>query len=219
MDEILEKLGIYDLTVLLLTGMIILIFSLKILMIFNLNFEVNDTMQFLVISYFLGMIFQEIGYKINDKEMLNKVFEEQSQNYRISLSQKEVIHIKDTVAHNLNIKIYNLNNTEIYNYCKIKYLKFSKGSIEIDKQQSIGGMARSLFLYFVLVFLITGIKFSVCFDKRCICLSGISFICAIIFRHRYIRFYRMRYVHILRAFYYNSLNDSGVKRVKNKLPF
>lgn len=66
MNKILDKLGIYDLVAVLLSGISISTFSLLIMRIVynkqvDLDLQVNETLLFLVLSYFVGLIFQELG--------------------------------------------------------------------------------------------------------------------------------------------------------------
>ena len=160
MDKILEKLGIYDMMVLLLTGMIMLLTTIKIFpfLSFDIKFCLEDSLQFLTISYFFGMIFQELGSKLNSRKLLKTVFRITG-DIHLSLSQKEIDFIKDTVCNELDITFSEEAISEIYNYCKLSYIKLNKTTIEIDKQQSIGGMARSLSIYFILISEIAVIKF------------------------------------------------------------
>ena len=104
MDEILKKIGIYDLIAVLLTGICINI--LLYLSIYHLfpnvasNWIVmNDLMFFGVSSYLLGIVFQEIGSIINsqifnkDNKLLERVFEGKENNKDVnekySLTKKE----------------------------------------------------------------------------------------------------------------------------------
>lgn len=67
LDNILSRLGIYDLMGVLYTGTIISVtlwFIDSVFDIVNLQFQaldVNGTFLFIVISYFLGLVFQEAG--------------------------------------------------------------------------------------------------------------------------------------------------------------
>lgn len=205
MDKILEKLGIYDLMVLLLTGMIILLITIKIFPIFNFHIKIDadDSLQFLIISYFIGMVFQELGSKFSGRKLLKPVFKV-SNDLHISLSQKEIDFITNTVCDKLDIVFTDDSVSEIYNYCKSCYIKSNRTTIEIDKQQSVGGMARSLSIYFVLIFLISVIKFLICINSTYFFMTIISCFMAYIFYNRYVRFFKMRYVLILRAFYYEN---------------
>lgn len=209
MDKIIEKLGIYDLLVLLLTGMIILLFSLNLLPFFNLEIKIDDTLQFLIVSYFIGMLFQEIGYIFNENfiemGMLKKVFNNvQSSNYHISLSQKEVDFIKKKVCKKLHKDISDLSYTDIYVYCKTDYLKTSNDKNEIEQQALKASMARSLFLFFIITLICLCKIYLSCYDDMMLGLLFLNVISILVFLNRYIRFYMRRYVHILRTFYYKN---------------
>ena len=212
MDKILEKLGIYDLMVLLLTGMIILLITIKIMPFFDFNSEikVDDSFQFIIISYFIGMVFQELGSKLNCRRLLKPVFRI-SGDLHISLSQKEKDFIVNKVSKELDISFSEDAISQIYNYCKVYYLKTNKTTIEIDKQQSIGGMARSLTIYFLLISLIALVKFFICLDSIYFYIMAISLLFTYIFHNRYVRFFKMRYVLILRSFYYENNKGFRVK--------
>ena len=74
MSVILEKLGIYDLVAVLLTGINISIFTICVFKYIYkypifMNWQIKESLFFLVISYFVGIIFQELGSII-----LKKVF-------------------------------------------------------------------------------------------------------------------------------------------------
>lgn len=72
MNKVLDKFGIYDLVAVLLSGISICTFSLIVLQfIYKVNIDiqlqVNETLSFLVMSYFVGLIFQECGSLIQKK--------------------------------------------------------------------------------------------------------------------------------------------------------
>lgn len=207
MDKILEKLGIYDLVAVLLTGMIILLLSHNILLFYSIEIKADETIQFLILSYFIGMLFQEIGNKMINKKILKMVFDGDQADYHISLLPKEVDLIKQTVAFKINVDVSSLSIIEIYTYCKKIYVDSSNGLAEIDKQQSIGGMARSLFVYFIMTACFLTIRLLICLDIITVLLLIVSLLFARIFYQRYIRFYRRRYVHILRSYYYNNISQ------------
>lgn len=76
MSQILEKLGIYDLLAVLLSGISILTFTLLSLdLVCNIqirSIEVNESIVFLVVSYFMGLIFQEVGSFIQNYALFKK---------------------------------------------------------------------------------------------------------------------------------------------------
>lgn len=78
LDNILSRLGIYDLMGVLYTGTIISVtlwFINDLFNIVNFQFEtldVNGTFLFIVISYFLGLVFQEVGSFISKSIFFRK---------------------------------------------------------------------------------------------------------------------------------------------------
>ena len=66
MSKIFDKLGIYDLVAVLLSGICMSTFSILVFqLIYNvpvtMDVHVDETVLFFVLSYFLGLIFQETG--------------------------------------------------------------------------------------------------------------------------------------------------------------
>lgn len=220
MDKILEKLGVYDLASVLFSGVIIMSLTLKIAPFFNekLIVEVGNSLQFLVMSYFVGMVFQEIGSLMSDKELLKSVFIE-SEDERLSLTKDESIYIKSTVGKKKESAIESDVFT-IYNYCKMDYLK-TLSNVELDRKKSIAGMARNLFCYFIVLLIASVFKFTYTFETKYIYFTIISIILSGLFYRRYNRFTKMRYVNILRTFYYTKMSKDTLeckteKKVKSK---
>lgn len=156
MDKILEKLGVYDLIGVMLSGLIILLFAKYICVFLNFNptIEFYDTFQKLIISYFIGLVFQEIGSKISCWKILKLTFVPVD-DLHISLSQREVDFLFSEAHNKMGFEIAEKHIIEIYNFCK---LKNNSGS-DSDRKQSLGGMARSLMLYFFFTFVILIIAF------------------------------------------------------------
>ena len=238
-DQVLEKLGIYDLIAVLLTGVRICIATILLLDFFDLfsiNFSIlsgGTTLLFLIISYFVGIVFQEYGstlmklFRIENSLLLQK-------SMGISAGPTDDLSIRLTEAELKMIKEYLKNkklneNDVIYNYCKYKVS--NDGTTMLTKDQSIGTMSRSLFLYFLVVLTISILSFlavvvlgvlfhlndfSILFFYNYWWLKMIMVIClslafTLIFYLRAIRFYRIRYVKIFRKFlYYNILKDGDV---------
>ena len=68
MNQILDKLGIYDLIGVLLSGISITFFTMIViwegnpdLLNINLRIQKDEMVPFLIISYFVGLVFQEIS--------------------------------------------------------------------------------------------------------------------------------------------------------------
>ena len=153
MSEILDKLGIYDLVAVLLSGISVLTISLLILqVVYNvsveLNLMVNEMLSFLVISYFVGVVLQEVGSLIVRKTLgkNGRLFNQAIVDSYISITEWEKAQIFSYVKSQLNLK--DDNSDVIYNYCKYRVFKNSDTS-RIDRDQSLSAMSRSLSLYFL----------------------------------------------------------------------
>ena len=211
MDEILDKFGIYDLVAVLLSGITISIFSILILkIIYNVpievNLQINETLSFLVISYFCGLLFQEssswvqrkVIYK-NDR-LLKQVLKISDGSY-LCLNEKEKKEIYKYVVKKMKLDKSKDNDNIIYNYCKFSILQ-SENKAHMDKEQSLSAMSRSLSLYFFIVYHFSLINIS----NQLNILKGIMPVAAaffaILFYYRYTRFAKLRYVYIFRTFYY-----------------
>ena len=165
MNKILEKLGLYDLTVLLLTGMIITTLTVIILeYVFQFNeagelFQVSETVLFLVISYFIGLVFQEIG-SIAQKHIIhrnNGVLKralKASYNSHYLLSEIEIKKINDFVKDKLQLDNIRGQESVVYNYCKSGLMQ-NGDMTKVDRDQYISSMSRSLSVYFGLIFIFT----------------------------------------------------------------
>lgn len=214
MNKILDKLGIYDLVAVLLSGISICTFSLLVLQLvynFHINIElyVNETFSFLVISYFLGLIFQECGSLIlkiiyENNKLLKKALKV-SNNSHILLTKIEKDRIYDYVKSELDIKYYNDNI--VYNYCKFYVIK-NYDTSRIDKYQSLSAMSRSLSLYFAILAIFTLINVFMDPTYFNIILVFVSVIFSVLLFFRCIRLAKLRYIYIFRIFYYNVLEKN-----------
>lgn len=216
MSEALEKLGIYDLMAVLLSGVCITTFSLladQILFQSQLsNFiKVEETISFLVISYFIGLVFQEIGSFIYkkliqlDKTILEKVLDK-SNDTSLTLTQEEKDGIKKAVLKRINVQT-DRDIDMVYNYCKFHLI--SSGSVaRADKDQSTSGLSRSLSLFFfILAIITTWSAISAQYVAYFVYAVGeLVLSCLLYYRCR--RFVQMRYIYILRSFYYSLLRDT-----------
>lgn len=203
MSTILDKLGIYDLVAVLLSGISIYTFSILVLQLIykipiNTNLQVNETLLFFVISYFLGLIFQEIS-SLLQKKITHK-------NNRL-LKEAELIDIEKSSVYSYIIEKLNLNpdennDTVVYNYCKFYILK-NCDTTQIDKDQSISSLGRSLSLYFALLAFVVLINsfFQPSIVKIILVIISAGF--STLLYYRGIRFAKLRYIKIFRTFYYN----------------
>ncbi len=213
MDDILSKLGVYDLIGVLYTGIVISVCSWFLNDLYDIvQFEfvdngINKTVQLLVVSYFLGLIFQEIG-----SLMCKKVFFPRNKLLLMSMkTDKEEWQLSSSELDELEKLVSSKNDqaaddeqlVSLYNRCKYYHLQ-NCDTAKIDKDQSISAMSRSLFVYFGIVCIIIGIRFLA--DPSTILAIGflISAGLALLMFERFKRFVGIRYVHILRAYLYRS---------------
>ena len=209
MGNILEKLGIYDLFVIFLSGAIITYITSLVCEKFFINkfpVSVDETISFLILSFFVGTIFQEIGslifrktFNVN-KEILKAIFINSDDKSTALIKQERDGIEKYFIEKEMDYK----DKEMIYNYCKYKLLEAGV-SVNGDNNQSISGLSRSLALYFGIL----GFIFFICS-----CVNMIFFlyliICTllcIIFLTRCIRFIKIRYVFIFRSFYYKYIGN------------
>lgn len=212
MGEILNKLGIYDLVAVLLSGISIATFSIFALQFvyeipIDINLHVKETLVFLVCSYFLGLIFQELGSFLHKKIIYrnNKLLKKTlkiSENSYVLLTEKEKNGVYFYVKQKLNLEDYNDNL--IYNYCKY-YVLENCDTTRIDKDQSLSAMSRSLSLYFLILSLIALVTLFLGVNFPKMMLLFLSMFFSILLYFRGIRFAKLRYVYILRTFYYKEV--------------
>lgn len=212
MNKILDKFGVYDLVAVLLSGISISTFSVLVLqLVYRISFDteilVSGTLSFLVISYFLGLIFQELGSLIQKKithknNGLLMVALNTSDNSHIYLTDEEKNKIYAYIKEKLNLK--DDNDNIAYNYCKF-YVLGNCDTSKIDKVQSLSAMSRSLSLYFFLLALFVLYTLSWQLDMLRLILVFVSAAFSILLYQRCIRFAKLRYVYIFRAFYYKKL--------------
>lgn len=211
MNKILDKFGVYDLVAVLLSGISISTFSILILQVvykvsIDVNLQVNETLTFLVLSYFLGLVFQELGsliqkkitYKNNGllKRALNT-----SNNSHVYLTENEKRGVFSYVTEKLGLNANENNDNIVYNYCKF-YILESGDTSRIDKDQSLSAMSRSLSLYFIMLSIIILINTLFQPSLLKIILTVLSLAFAVLLYHRCIRFAELRYIYIFRTFYY-----------------
>lgn len=211
MNQILDKLGIYDLTAVLLSGTIIVTFSVltgKVLFHIELldAFEVDNTLFFLVISYFVGLVFQELGSMIQkliicrNNRLLIRALDTSLTHSHQCLTTEEMNSVYGIVKKELALE--GLPNIAVlYNYCKYQLI-INGDMSKMDRDQSIAGLSRSVSLYFFVLFVIVYLK---AIDLQSTIYFGYAFVAlmlSIMLGYRCARFITMRYVDIIRTFYY-----------------
>ena len=130
----LNKLGVYDILAVLMSGIVISTFSafiLRYIYYIKIPFEwrFNQIILILIASYFCGILFQESGSFIQKKLIFRKngllkkaLSVEDNDHGRLTLFEKEKIY--KYVKHKLKLK--KDNHSVIYNYCKFYLLKNGK---------------------------------------------------------------------------------------------
>lgn len=158
LDNILSRLGIYNLMGVLYTGTIISVTLWFVNDIFNIvkiqfdTLNINGTFLFIVISYFLGLVFQEISSFLSKSFFFRKnkllhtaMVSKDDDVYLMSDNEMKLLKKKLKEDH-----AYDNNITDIpyiYNYCKSYCFEHCDVSL-IDKDQSIAAMSRSLSVFF-----------------------------------------------------------------------
>lgn len=208
MNEIFEKLGIYDFVAVLLSGSCIMTATLWLnerIWKYELPSlkEGKKTFVFFICSYLVGVCMQEITsyiYKAIDKN--NKVLsiaygaEESEKVSHYSLTEYEREKVKKNAKQYLKETKTDLELEEIYNCCKFYLIKQGKGIEQMDKQQAIYGFSRSVGGYFCVMGIVGGYFTQ---EKR---IFLILLVIGIVMIYRCVRFARMRYVSIMRNFCY-----------------
>ncbi len=212
MSDILEKFGIYDLLAVLLSGICISTFTVLVLQFvyeisIDVNTQINETLLFFVVSYFLGLIFQEISsfiqkkiLKRNNRLLQSALKTSNSSSFQLTNTEKNGVYAY--VVDVLELDPNEENDNTVYNYCKY-YVLENKNTSLIDKDQSISSMGRSLSLYFAILSFMIYINniFQPSIIKNALVISSIFF--SVLLFYRYVRFAKLRYVNIFRLFYYN----------------
>ena len=213
MDKILDKLGVYDLVAVLLSGISISTFTMLIVdRVYRLSIkfdaEINEYVIFFVISYFIGLVFQEMGSLIQkkilykDNGLLKKALQtsEKSSTYM-------TVEEKNRIYKSVTKKIGSNNDNDVYNYCKF-YVFNRCDTSRIDKDQSISAMSRSLSLYFVILTIILFFTNYIQFDLTKFIIMIINFSLSFILYNRSVRFTIIRYISIFRTYYYYNLQNN-----------
>lgn len=229
MDKVLDKLGLYDIIAILLSGMVItaitnLIFSnVYSIALDSYGININDTFMFLIVSYFMGLLFQELGslfqeliqkikrdrclamYKI--RKYWSKESKSNQKSYKfITKNEYELVLEK---LKEVDISKDKWDDNTIYYYCK--QYREKEDSNFLEKLQSLAGMSRSFTVYFICMFVISMfILFYNLFTQQDInilqyIVPFATMILSIIFYLRFIRFIVMRYTKIYRGFLYSKI--------------
>lgn len=210
MSKMLEKLGVYDLVVILLTGSIILTLSIMYIQLTDIielpeDTQVSETFLFLVFSYFIGVVFQEIGSWIcsltidKNNKIVCSTFQDLS-NTRYHLSQDERDGIINYIKEKKQSK--SISEYSAYSYCKYYVFENCK-TTEIKRDLTLAGMSRSFSIFFAVLTVVSVINFFGHFSLPIVMIAITSLFFSILFYVRFIRFQKIRYINIFRMFYYS----------------
>lgn len=217
-DKVLDKLGMYDLIGVLLPGVTACAVSLVVDEAFfraglSRYLNADDLFTFLLIGYLIGVILQELGslaMKFLDKgeRMLHKALEPLD-NTKTHISREEWNMIESSVAVKL-CKEKPISKSLLYNHCK----NAGGNTTQADKDQSVAAMSRSLAVYFALLAaMLTGYYF-LAKEFYIIALACVSLSLMLLLWKRSERFYIMRYIRIVRTYYYQSIKKNEESQVK-----
>ncbi len=229
MDKMLSKLGLYDIIVVWLTGVMIFLSSFIIInevydYLIQINFYLKNPIVIIAGGYFIGMVFQEIGNFL-ERNLFN-------QNHRIIksiLTKKESFLTRNTsltvqeqqyllkYVPNCNEKNYR----DAYNLCKHR-LSSGTDISNIDKDQVSAVISRSLGVFFTFVSIATAL-----FAVHLPCETSISMLklnhaellflfLSALFVYRAYRFARIRYIRYFRELYFMETEKSVVVENLNR---
>jgi len=208
MDAVFEKLGVYELFSIFFAGSVITYSSIMFndryfnIGIFLSSNGLNNTFLFILISCFVGFLFQELGSIVNKyiifrgKGLLKKAYSKEKTGVN-HLSAQEFKKLEALFKKNNIIDL-----EEKYNTCK--YYIINNGSTSrIDKDLALSSMSRSFFLYFFIISLILLIYMIANMDGSLVLPFALSVFVSVLMFLRQKRFAIMRYVSIFRAYLYN----------------
>lgn len=219
MNEIFDKLGLYDLVAVLLSGISMVVVTLIANQyIWKISSDkwgiLDNSLIFIVTCYLVGVIFQEIGSQImgyifrNDK-LLKEAMGVKVKNPEAYKDYKYML--TETERKQLNDIFDGIDDLYKYNFCRFYLLRKKKGMSRPDKDQAIAAFSRSMIFYLIgLVF------FIIMYGRADVWVQVIGVIVTVasgtLFYCRYIRFTKMRYVYIMRNFLFfyemDKSNDS-----------
>lgn len=207
-DKVLDKLGLYDLIGVLLPGVIACAVSLIVdeaLIGLGLNRYLNadDLFIFLLVGYLVGVILQELGSILmtfwdRGQRMLHKALTPLDGS-KTHISKEEW----DLIETNMAVKLCQekpIDLNLLYNHCK----NAGGNSMLADKDQSIAAMSRSMAVYFLILSLLLMGGALVTKEFWVIVAACMSLLLALLLWKRCQRFYIIRYIRIVRAYYYRN---------------
>ncbi len=214
MEKILNKMGIYDIISVWLSGVIMLFLTTTITNeLFNwsiLKYCYFANAIFIIAGgYFVGMVFQEIGNFLQrnilnkNSRIIKKVLSKEDESFsnrNMMLTDSE----RDFIVGYEQFQKENSNPEYIYNYCKY-YVVSKADASSMDRNQVTAAISRSLAVYFAFLIIFIAISMLCITDKivaKCI-VAVVSVFLSILFFYRSYRFVRIRYIQYFRVFYFD----------------
>lgn len=213
MKDIFDKFSIFDFIAILLSGICISTISLIVIYFvyglkFSISLGIDKNILFFIISYLLGIIFQEVGAFLYNKvffrndKLLKRTFSLNNKNSLLSNEEKSSLY--KYFQDKLNIT----GERAIYNYCK-DYVYKNGNKLDHDRGLSLSAMSRSLSVCFMLLFFtLLGLQLFGTFNANIVYLTVFMIllpILSVVFFVRYLFFMNTRYTNILRLFYYDNI--------------
>ena len=212
MSDVLEKLGIFDLLAVLLTGVSVmtvslLVFEAMCLDSVNIELDIEKALPFFVLSYLCGIALQEIGSLIEKKRFeggIWTVFEKdildtnssEKAYLRYTYLRDTYQYLRETLGAENSTEGADTHNNIVYDYCK-RHAQKKQAMSQIDRFTCVCVMSRSLSLYFCLlagVLLLLAILDFSCLEAL---LFAISASPCVLFYHRFEKSLKIRYLCLL----------------------
>ena len=170
-----------------------------------------DSWTFLIVSYIVGLVFQEVTHLLqwsftgrSNKLLVSAMKHEKDSD--IYMEPSEIELLKKKIEENWKIESERIEPNVSYNYCR-SYVAKNGNTARLDREQALAAMARSFSLYCLIMFVVLLIGF-VASTIQCTLAFLIVFIALPIlsgvFAYRFVRFSRRRYIATFRYFLYNS---------------
>lgn len=213
MKDIFDKFSIFYFIAILLSGICISTISLIVIYFvyglkFSISLGIDKNILFFIISYLLGIIFQEVGAFLYNKvffrndKLLKRTFGLNNKNSLLTNEEKTSLY--KYFQDKLNIT----GERAIYNYCK-DYVYKNGNKLDHDRGLSLSAMSRSLSVCFMLLFFtLLGLQLFGTFNANIVYLIAFMIllpILSVVFFVRYLFFMNTRYTNILRLFYYDNI--------------
>jgi len=224
LEKILDKLGVFNILAVFVPGLVIGTDVWLLHRIINVDAFFESGLEFVILSFVLGIVFYEIGYSfftfiVKQDKILCNVIERKDKlqnSFHLKLCDYEYEKVKDYInkttdntgnntkpsaknkkKENAIFHDVNWEGYRVYNYCKYRVK-------EHRNNNSIVAMSRTLFAYLPFITLFAVIL-TICKGSSDTCqlwiFAGFHLALAIIFYIRTIRNYELMYATVIKEFY------------------